>query len=109
METETDYKQKEDEKKRSSSPGDCITISSSSSSSSSSDSTPLAFDFSYLLTREDSTIEEQEKESVGPKRLPRVPRSFVLMSHSSIGDEDVVSSTTMPIELLLEAAILKDC
>ena len=108
METETDYKQKEDEKKRSSSPGDCITISSSSSSSSSSDSTPFAFDFSYLLTREDSTIEEQEKESVGPKRLPRVPRSFVLMSHSSIGDEDVVSTTTMPMELLLEAAAVAE-
>jgi hypothetical protein len=26
------------------------------------------------------------------------------MSHSSIGDEDVVSTTTMPMELLLEAA-----
>ena len=94
MKTKTKNQQKEDEKKRFSSPGDCITISSSSSSSSSSDSTPFAFDFSYLLTREDSTIEEQGTESVGPTRLPRVRRSFVLMSHSSIGNEDVVSTTT---------------
>ena len=46
-----------------------------SSSSSSSDSTPFAFDFFYLLTREDSTAEE----SAG-RNQPRVPWSFVLPS-----------------------------
>jgi len=75
---------------------DCISISSSSSvsssSSSSSDSTPFAFDFSYLLTGEDSSVEE---ESVGRFR-PRVPRSFVLSSTVDDETNEEVPVVTAP-------------